>query len=162
MTDHKARHVSSALLGSGDTNDYVTMSIADQVFGIPVLKVQDVLGPQRITRIPLAPKEIAGSLNLRGRIVTAIDIRQRLDLPAMPVGHRNMSIVVESKNEMYSLIVDKVGEVMSLEKNTYEKSPATLDPKWRDIAGGIHRLESRLLIVLDIERLLSFADIGIA
>ena len=162
MTDHKARVITSALLGSGDTNDYVTMTIADQLFGIPVLQVQDVLGPQKITRIPLAPKEIAGSLNLRGRIVTAIDIRQRLALPALPPGHRNMSIVVENTGEMFSLIVDKVGEVMSLEKNTYEKSPATLDPKWRDVSAGIHRLESGLLIVLDIGRLLSFAETSVA
>lgn len=158
MTELKSKIAASTLLGSGDTYDYVTMMIYDQLFGIPVLKVQDILGPQKITRVPLAPREIAGSLNLRGRIVTAIDVRQRLDLPQRAAGERSMSIVVENKGEMYSLIVDRVGEVMSLETGSYERSPSTLDQKWRDISGGIHRLEGKLLIVLDIERLLGFAD----
>jgi len=160
MTEQKIR--ATALLGSVESHDYVTMTVADQLFGIPVLKVQDVLGPQNITRIPLAPREVAGSLNLRGRIVTAIDIRQSLDLAARDDGGRSMSIVVENRGEMYSLIVDKVGEVMSLDKDTFERSPTTLDPKWREISGGIHRLDDRLLIVLDIQRLLSFADAAVS
>jgi purine-binding chemotaxis protein CheW len=94
--------------------DFVTMMISDQLFGIPVLQVQDVLGNQRITRIPLAPPEVAGSLNLRGRIVTAIDVRLRLGLPARPKDKPGMSIVVDLRGELYSLMVDGVGEVLSL------------------------------------------------
>lgn len=144
--------------GMHDTaREYVTMVIAHQLFGIPVLQVQDVLGPQRITKIPLAPREVAGSLNLRGRIVTAINVRGRLDLPPRPEDLREMSIVVEHQNELYSLIVDQVGEVLSLDANEYERSPATMNARWREVSQGIYRLEEGLLVILDIPRLLSFA-----
>ena len=140
----------------GGSEDYVTMTIADQLFGIPVLQVQDVLGSQRITRIPLAPPEVAGSLNLRGRIVTAVDCRARLGLPPLAADER-MSIVVEYEGELYSLLVDAVGEVLSLAGSTFEKNPATLDSRWRDVSGGIYRLNERLMVVLDVPRLLQFA-----
>src|SRR5690349_5617765 len=86
---------------------FVTLKIDNQLFGIPILQVQDVLSEQKITKIPLAPKEIAGALNLRGRIVTAIDVRTRLNLPKREVceGKRSMSVVIEYNGELYSLIV---------------------------------------------------------
>jgi purine-binding chemotaxis protein CheW len=141
-----------------DRHEFVSVSIAGQLFGIPVTKVQDVLGPQRITRVPLAPREIAGSLNLRGRIVTAIDLRVRLGLPGCDDASRSMSVVVEHRGEAYSLIVDQVGEVLHFDAAQRERNPATLDPRWRDVSDGIYRLESTLLIVLDTERLLGFAQ----
>ena len=144
------------------TADFVTMTVADQLFGIPVLQVRDVLGPQRITRVPLAPAEVAGSLNLRGRIVTAIDVRGRLSLPKRPADMREMSIVVDHGGELYSLIVDSVGEVLSLSGATFEHTPATLDPQWREVANGIYRLDGQLLVVLDVNRLLSFASLEAA
>ena len=137
-----------------ESREYVTMTVADQLFGIPVLTVQDVLGPQRITRIPLSPPEIAGALNLRGRIVTAIDVRRRLHLPARSADTSSMSVVVDHKGELYSLIVDAVGEVMSLPADSYERNPATLDPRWREVSGGIYRLKGKLLVVLEVARLL--------
>ena len=140
-----------------DTVDYVTMMIAGQLFGIPVLQVQDVLGPQRITRIPLAPPEVAGSLNLRGRIVTAIDVRLRLGLEARPRGDHDMSIVVDHGGELYSLRVDGVGEVVAVATRDFERNPATLDPLWRDVSRGIYRLNEKLMVVLDVSRLLDFA-----
>ena len=135
------------------SREYVTMTVVDQLFGIPVLTVQDVLGPQRITRIPLSPPEIAGALNLRGRIVTAIDVRRRLGLPPR-TNEASMSVVVDHKGELYSLIVDAVGEVMSLPADAYERNPATLDPRWREVSGGIYRLKGKLLVVLEVPRLL--------
>ena len=139
-------------------SDFVTMTIADQLFGIPVLQVRDVLGPQRITRVPLAPAEVAGSLNLRGRIVTAIDVRRRLSLPIRPAEMREMSVVVDHGGELYSLIVDSVGEVLSLSGSAFEPNPATLDPQWRDVASGIYRLDGALLVILDVSRVLTFAS----
>jgi purine-binding chemotaxis protein CheW len=136
------------------SRDYVTMTIADQLFGIPVLAVQDVLGPQRITRIPLSPPEVAGALNLRGRIVTAIDVRRRLGLPPRAADNPGMSVVVDHKGELYSLIVDAVGEVMSLPSDAYERNPSTLDPRWREVSGGIYRLKGKLLVVLGVANLL--------
>jgi len=140
-----------------ESNDYVSIVIAGQLFGIPVLQVQDVLGPQRITRIPLAPPEVAGSLNLRGRIVTAIDLRMRLRLPKRSDGGESMSVVVDQGGESYSLLVDNVGEVLSLSSATLERNPATLDASWREVSAGIHRLDGSLLILLDVGRVLDFA-----
>jgi purine-binding chemotaxis protein CheW len=139
-----------------ETEDFVTMLIEGHLFGIPVLTVQDVLGPQKITRIPLAPREIAGSLNLRGRIVTAIDVRLRLDLPPRTTETKGMSVVVDQGGELYSLMVDTVGEVLSLPQAKFERNPPTLDPKWREFSLGIYRLEGNLLVVLDVGRLLDF------
>lgn len=135
--------------------DYVTFIIADQLFGIPVLKVQDVLSAHNITRIPLAPPEIAGSLNLRGRIVTAMDVRLRLGLPPREK-RSNMSIVAEHEGELYSLMVDSVGEVLALKGADWERNPPTLDPKFRDYSLGIYRLDEKLLVVLDVNRLLDY------
>lgn len=134
--------------------DYVTMSVANQVFGIPVLLVRDVLGPQRITRVPLAPPEVAGSLNLRGRIVTAIDMRKRLGLPADGFVARAMAVVVEYEDEPFSLLVDEVGEVLSVSAKDREVVPATLSPSWRALAEGVYRFDNRLLIALNIANML--------
>lgn len=140
-----------------DRAQYVSIMIGGQMFGIPVLLVHDVLGPQRITRIPLAPPEVAGSLNLRGRIVTAIDVRMKLGLPKRTAGETTMSVVVEHGGEFYSLMVDQVGEVLSLDANNFERNPATLDPRWREVSLGIYRLDAQLLVVLDVTRLLDFS-----
>ncbi len=139
------------------SHEYVTVTIADQLFGIPVLAVEDVLGTQQITRIPLAPAEVAGALNLRGRIVTAIDVRQRLRLPPRENNEgQQMSVVVEHHGEHYSLLIDSVGEVLSVPGDRYERNPATLNPRWREVSAGIYRLDGELLVVLDVERLLDF------
>lgn len=134
--------------------DYVTMTVAGQTFGIPVLNVRDVLSPQIITRIPLAQAEIAGSLNLRGRIVTAINMRTRLGLPADGFVERAMAVVVEHDDEPFSLLVDEVGEVLSLPTRQKESVPATLDARWREVSQGIYRLEDRLLLVLSVTSVL--------
>jgi purine-binding chemotaxis protein CheW len=136
----------------------VTMSIGGQLFGIPVLKVQDVLGPQTITRVPLAPIEVAGSLNLRGRIVTAVDVRLRLGLPKRENDKTAMSVVVEHDGELYSLLVDSVGEVLSLESRDYQRNPPTLNPRLREFSDGIYRLNDSLLVVLSVSSLLNFGN----
>lgn len=137
--------------------EFVTMTIHDQLFGIPVTQVQDVLGSQKINRIPLAPKEVAGSLNLRGRIVTAIDVRRRLGLPPLADG-APMSVVVEQGSELYSLVIDTVGEVLSLPADDFERNPANLDPLWREVTAGIYQLDGKLMVVIDIDRLLSLGQ----
>jgi purine-binding chemotaxis protein CheW len=144
--------------------EFVTMYIDKQLFGIPVLQVQDVLGQQKITRVPLAPREVAGSLNLRGRIVTAIDVRIRLGLPPLKdkASGNDMSVVVDLGGEFYSLLVDQVGEVMNLPASDYEKTPATLDERWREVSDGVYRLKDTLLIVLDVKRLLRLEELAAA
>lgn len=136
--------------------DVVSMTVAGQLFGIPVLEVRDVVGPLRLTRVPLAPPEVAGNLNLRGRIVTAIDLRLRLGLAPREKDAAWMSIVVEHQGELYSLIVDSVGEVLSLDAAAGERDLPNLDPRWRDFADGIHRLSGALLVVLEPTHLLTF------
>ncbi|MFP4097302.1 MAG: chemotaxis protein CheW [Alphaproteobacteria bacterium] len=137
-----------------ESSDYLTVTIAGQRFGIPVLQVQDVLREQTVTRIPLAPKEVAGSLNLRGRIVTAIDVRKRLGLSAKNDNRPSMSVVVEYSGELFSLIIDSVGDVLRFKNQYYESNPGTLDPLWRDISKGIYQLEEELLVIMDVSRLL--------
>ena len=138
-----------------DTQVLVTLTVANQLCGIPVLAVRDILGEQVITRIPLAPPEIAGSLNLRGRIVTAIDLRRRLRLPPAPDGQARMSVVAEQGGELYALLVDSVSEVLSLDASLFERNPPTLEKTWAQFSTGIFRLDGRLLAVLDVVRLLA-------
>ena len=107
-----------------------------------------------MTRIPLSPPEIAGSLNLRGRIVTAIDVRCRLKIEDDANDGPDMSVVVEHENELYSLLIDRVGDVMRLEEKKCEKTPPTLDSVWRDISTGIYRLQGELLVILDVPKLI--------
>jgi len=156
MKNNLAKRAQTAPARYEERRDYVTMSIGSQLFGIPVLTVQDVLGPQSITRVPLAPAEVAGSLNLRGRIVTAIDVRLRLGLPRNDDRSRLMSVVVEHQGELYSLLVDSVGEVLSLDADDYQRNPATLDQRLKDFSDGIYRLNESLLVVLNVGALLDF------
>ena len=141
--------------GSHEERGLVTLTVGDQLCGVPVLAVRDILGEQTITRIPLAPPEIAGSLNLRGRIVTAIDLRRRLRLPPPPAGMKRMSIVAEQGGELYAFLVDQVSEVMSLDARQFEPNPPTLPATWSAYSAGIYRLNGRLLVVLDVARLLA-------
>jgi purine-binding chemotaxis protein CheW len=157
---HNARSVGNTAREAGGNEAeevFVTLTVADQLCGIPVLSVRDVLGPQTITRIPLAPPEVAGSLNLRGRIVTAIDLRRRLHLPPPPPGTPQMSVVAEQGGELYALLVDQVAEVLSLKAAQFERNPPTLRQEWSRYSLGIYRLQGRLLVVLDVAPLLALS-----
>lgn len=132
----------------------VSIRVGGETFGVPVLSVQDVIAPVRIDIVPLAPPEVAGSLNLRGRIVTAIDIRKRLGMPPREVGAPHMSVIVERSGELYALQVDDVGDVLWLPVAELELSPITLSPDWRAVCDGLYRLESELMLVLNVERFL--------
>ncbi len=240
-----------------DLEDFVTFFVNDQMFGIPVLKVQDILTPDRIAPVPLAPSEVRGSINLRGRIVTVVDVRVCLGLekripekkaapaakesrrpegaslpaadesgpadnhahpaqeespdegnrlagegngaadkegapvvkdaaaPAAPegsadaverpaddenrsaeaaspagdegnggAGDHGMCVTVEHEDELYTLLVDRVGDIISLSREFYEDNPSILDTVWREFALGVYRLQSALMVVLDVGRLL--------
>ena len=156
LSHETGSEMTAGVLDKDDCDDFVTMVVDGQWLGIPALSVQDVLGPQKITRVPLAPREVAGALNLRGRIVTAIDLRIRIGLPPRTQGVMPMSITFEEGSELYSLLVDDVGEVLSLKATSFEPNPVTLDPVLREVSNGIYPLEDKLLVVLDPSRLLAF------
>ena len=139
------------------TAEYVTVMLGGQLFGLPISRVQDVFMPERLTRVPLAPPEVAGVLNLRGRIVTAIDMRGRLALPERDDKRPPMAIGIECKGESYGLVIDAVGEVVTLDESAREPNPVNLDAALARISAGIHRLERQLLVILDVDRVL---DIG--
>jgi purine-binding chemotaxis protein CheW len=137
--------------------EYVTVWIGGQLFGAPVSDVQDVFLPTGLTRVPGAPAEVGGLLNLRGRVVTAIDARARLGLAPHAQGTTGvMAVGIEKDGEAFGLLVDKVGEVLRLDEKTFESNPVTLDPRWAAVSRGVHRLDGRLLVIMDITRMLAF------
>lgn len=147
---------SKKLAAVGEERQYVTMRIAGQDLGINVLSVEDIIRPRKITTVALAPPEVAGVLNLRGRIVTAIDLRVLMGLPPQEDKHSCMSIVTMYNDELYSFLVDEVGDVLTLPVNKFEKCPSNLEKRWRDMATGVYSLENKLMVVLNVERLLTF------
>lgn len=136
--------------------DFVTVRLGDQLLGIPVQAVHDVLKLLAITKVPLAPGRVAGVMNLRGRIVTAIDLRARLGLPPRPADAKQpMCVVVEQAGQPYALVIDSVGDVISVPVDRFEQNPATLSPHWRQVSAGVYRLEKELLVVADVASLLA-------
>ncbi len=138
--------------------EYVTTMIGGQLFGLPISRVQDVFMPERLTRVPLASSDVAGVLNLRGRIVTAIDMRSRLGLPKNEDGKPPMAVGVELRGESYGLLIDTIGEVLKLADDTREVNPVNLDPRMAKLAGGVHRLDGQLMVVLDVDRVLEISN----
>jgi purine-binding chemotaxis protein CheW len=142
--------------------EYVTVMIGDQLFGLPISRVQDVFMPDRITRVPLSAPEIAGVLNLRGRIVTASDMRRRLGLGPRTDDKPSMAVGIELKGESYGLLIDTVGEVMKLGEETREPNPVNLDGRLARVSGGVHRLDGQLMVILDVDQVLTTASEAMA
>jgi purine-binding chemotaxis protein CheW len=138
----------------GAVSEYVTAVIGEQLFGLPISRVQDVFMPERLTRVPLSSGEIAGVLNLRGRIVTVIDMRARLGLPRNEDGKPPMAVGVDLRGESYGLLIDQIGEVLKLADDGREDNPVNLDPRMAKLADGVHRLDGQLMVVLDVDRVL--------
>jgi purine-binding chemotaxis protein CheW len=148
---------------NGDTViEYVTVLLGGQLFGLPISRVQDVFMPEHMTKVPLARPEIAGVLNLRGRIVTAIDMRCRLGLPKRDETRPPMAVGIECKGESYGLLIDTVGEVLKLDDNAREPNPVNLDSRLAQISAGVHRLDGQLLVILDVERVLDMGHEAMA
>src|ERR1700744_3941573 len=141
----------------GQVSEYVTAVIGGQLFGLPISRVQDVFMPERLTRVPLSSAEIAGVLNLRGRIVTVIDMRAPLGLSKANDGKPPMAVGVDLRGESYGLLIDQIGEVLRLDDNSREENPVNLDPRMTKLAGGVHRLDGQLMVILDVDRVLELA-----
>ena len=141
----------------GAVAEYVTAVIGGQLFGLPISRVQDVFMPERLTRVPLSSVEIAGVLNLRGRIVTVIDMRARLGLARADDGKPPMAVGVDLRGESYGLLIDQIGDVLRLPEESREENPVNLDPRMAKLAGGVHRLDGQLMVILDVDRVLELA-----
>lgn len=138
-------------------NQYVTVTIGPQSFGIPIDLVNEVFKPERLTSVPLSNPDIAGVLNLRGRIVTMIDCRKRLGISAVSGDREFMAVGVERDGDHYGLLFDGAGEVLRFSSEQLEPAPVNLDPHWKRVSKGVFRMEGGLLVVLDINVLLDFS-----
>ncbi len=138
-----------------ELTSFVTFTVADQLFGVPVTRVQDILTPDAVAPVPGGPAEVRGLINLRGRIVTVIDMRTRLKLPRDK--GKGMCVTVESRGDAYTLLVDAVGDVITLPRGAREGNPATLDAIWRDVGDAVYRTDKGLLVALHVDRLLAIA-----
>ena len=133
---------------------FVTFRLERQWLGLPVVMIQEVITGQDVTPVPLSPAEVQGFLNLRGQIVTAIDLRAVLGLPAREKGEPFMNVVVQDEGELFSFIVDKVGDVLEVGERGVEPAPKTLDPVWKQCCRGVVRMERELMVVLDVDTVL--------
>lgn len=140
------------------TGQFATFVVGGLYFGVDVLSVQEVLQEQEMTRVPLAPAVVEGLINLRGQIVTAIDVRRRLGLPERPAEQTPMSMVIRTQDTPVSLLVDEIGEVVSIDPSCYERAPGHIHPDIRDLTHGVYKLEDRLLLVLDTERVANLSN----
>jgi purine-binding chemotaxis protein CheW len=150
--------MSAKIEDSQASGQFSTFIVANLFFGVDVLRVQEVLRFQPMTAVPQAPKVIEGLINLRGQIVTAIDMRQRLQLPPRPADKSPMNIVVRTSDGAVSLLVDEIGDVLHMDESDYERPPENLDAAARELIRGVYKLKDRLLLVLDEERT---ADISV-
>ncbi len=139
------------------SGQFSTFFVADLFFGVDVLNVQEVLRFQAMTPVPQAPEVIEGLINLRGQIVTAIDMRRRLRLPPRAGDKSPMNMVVRTSDGAVSLLVDEIGDVLDMDATTYERTPENLDPAARELIRGVYKLKDRLLLVLDAERTVDLA-----
>ena len=143
--------------GTNVGNEYVTVTIGPQLFGIPINLVNEIFKPERLTSVPLSNPDIAGVLNLRGRIVTMIDCRRRLGISNIKSDRDFMAVGVERDGDHYGLLFDGVGEVLRYPPENLEPAPVNLDTHWKKVSKGVFRMENGLLVVLDIGVLLDFS-----
>jgi purine-binding chemotaxis protein CheW len=137
-----------------DDRQYCTFWLADQYFGLDVLKVQEIIRYQDMTQVPLAHTVVRGLINLRGQIVTAIDLRRRLELPERASGELPVNVVVQTDDGSVSLLVDEIGDVLDAPANLFEQPPETLRGTARELIRGAFKLNDRLMLLLDVEKAL--------
>jgi len=143
-----------------NTKQFCTFFVNGLFFGVEVLKVQEVIRYQGMTRVPLAPATIQGLINLRGQIVTAIDLRRRLELPPRGDDQLPMNVVVRSEDGAVSLLVDEIGDVVEIQDDSYEHPPETLKGVARELVQGVYKLKAQLLLILDTEKTVALNGVG--
>jgi len=144
----------------GDSRQFSTFTLGDLFCGIEVLRVQEVIRAQAMTRVPLAPSVVSGLINLRGQIVTAVDLRIRLALEPRPADQAPMNVVVRGDDCAVSLLVDEIGDVVEVAEESFEPAPETLSPEVRGLIQGVYKLNGRLLLALDTDRILNLEPVA--
>jgi purine-binding chemotaxis protein CheW len=143
-----------------DGHQYCTFYVDGHYFGLDVLQVQEIIRYQEMTRVPLAPPVVRGLINLRGQIVTAIDLRRRLELRARPDDQLPLNVVVQTGDGAVSLLVDEIGDVLEVPEASFERPPETLRGPARELIRGAYKLKDRLLLILDTDRTVNLAGGG--
>ena len=139
-------------------HQYCTFYLGDQYFGLDVLKVQEIVRHQPLTKVPLADEMVRGLINLRGQIVTAIDLRRRLDLPEFTEDRDPVNVVVQTDDGAVSLLVDEIGDVLEVSEEDFERPPETLQGSSRELIRGVYKLDGKLLVILDPELIVTVPD----
>jgi purine-binding chemotaxis protein CheW len=142
------------------TQQFCTFFLDGYIFGVPVEQVREVIRYQEMTRVPLVPSVVRGLINLRGQIITAIDLRRRLGMKDLPEGELPMNVVVQTDDGAISFLVDEIGDVIEVQDDTVEAPPDTLQGLAREVVHGVHKLPGRLLLVLDIDRAINPGDLN--
>jgi purine-binding chemotaxis protein CheW len=137
-----------------ERKQYCTFYLDNQLFGVDVLKIQEVLRSQPTTVVPLAPGEIRGLINLRGSIVSTLDLRRRFHLKPLPDDTAPTNVVSQTTTGLISLLVDRIGDVVEVSQDDFEPPPETLESNARDLIDGVYKLRSGLLMILNVERTL--------
>jgi purine-binding chemotaxis protein CheW len=140
-----------------DTHQYCTFYVDGHFFGLDVLNVQEIIRSQEMTRVPLAPRVVRGLINLRGQIVTAIDLRRRLGLRERDIDQAPINVVVHTEDGAVSLLVDEIGDVLEVSERTFERPPDTLQGMARELIRGACKLPDRLLLVLDADKVVDLS-----
>jgi len=140
------------------TQQFCTFYLDKLMFGVQLEKVQEVIRYLEITQIPLAPRVVSGLMNLRGQIVTGIDLRRRLDLADRPDGAPPMNVVIRTADGAVSMLVDEIGDVVEVTEESFERPPETLQGKVREVILGVHKLDKHLMHVLNTEKACETAE----
>jgi len=143
-----------AQVETGST-ELLTCRIGDQWLGLPIKHVREVISPMTCTAMPLSDHAVMGLINLRGRVITQLDVRRVIGLPAGESGRYRVVIVETVSGEDFGLAMDEVGEVIRLNADCYEKTPGTLDKIWRDVSDGVLKCDPHVLVLVDVERFIA-------
>jgi purine-binding chemotaxis protein CheW len=142
-----------------ELKQFCTFYVNDILFGVEVLNVQEVLRYQELTEVPLAASEIRGLINLRGQIITAIDLRNRMNLPPREGDQKPMNVVIQTNGEVVSFLVDSIGDVLEVNDEIFEPAPRTIDDSTRELVTGVYKLEGKLMMVLNAAKAADVPDV---
>jgi len=145
---------------SSRTHQFCTFFLEGHYFGVPVQQVQEVLRYQEMTEVPLVSRVVRGLINLRGQIITAVDLRRQLGMKDRPEKQKPMNVIMRTDEGAYSLLVDEIGDVIEVEEGSFEPPPDTLQGMAKDMLRGVHKLPNQLLLILDSERTAKLSDSG--